>query len=173
MMLEGVTQATPVFMSGAGQNDMWNNPFMMLVWLSALGNGGIFGAANRDAFSNEFLYTNLSAGQREIGNGIAAATFQIGNQIDGVGKAVLEGSWRNDLAIAQQTSTIIANADANTRAILDKMCEGEIFNLRAQLCAAGDALTESRITAQIAALPKSPIAAYIVDNCHHHHHNNT
>lgn len=32
--------------NGNGSNNMWNNPFMYLIWLSIFGNGGFFGNGN-------------------------------------------------------------------------------------------------------------------------------
>lgn len=199
MQIEGLTSATPILTTGSSQNEMWNNPFMMLIWLAFLGGGfggfGGFGGRGEQALSNDFMYTNLNtkldaqglasaqgfsglntsvvSGFQNIANGICDSTYALKSSIDAccceTQKGILESGYRNDIAIAQQTAALISNSDANTRAILDKLCESEANSLRAQVCAANDALTEARIAAQIAALPKAPVPAYVVHGgCYTH-----
>ena len=81
----------------------WNNPFFYLIfiWLFAMfgGNGfgfGGYGAAQ--TISNDFLYSNLNAGQEAIRagqlatqNGIAALGFDLTNQINAVGQNLGQG----------------------------------------------------------------------------------
>ena len=162
MVLEGVAPATPVIVSGDNGNTMWDNPFMMLIWLSVLGRGGFgFGGAG-EALSTDFLYTNLSAGQREIQYGLGDLKNGICDLGYALGKDILEAGYRNDIAIANQTATIVANANSNTREILDKICASEMATLRGQLCAAQDGLVEARILGAINGLPKAPAPAYVV-----------
>lgn len=198
MQIEGLTSATPILTTGSdnGTNQMWNNPFMMLIWLAFLGGGfggfGGFGGRGEQTITNDFLFSNLNtkldsmsmtnnqgfsglnatmnSGFQAISNGICDSTYALKSSIDACccesQKLAIEAGYRNEIAIANQTSALLANSDANTRAILDKLCESEANHLRAQVCAANDALTESRISAQIAALPKAPVPAYVVHGCY-------
>ena len=45
-MSHDLTPADVMAMNGGGAEGMWNNPFIYLVWLAVLGNGGIFGNRN-------------------------------------------------------------------------------------------------------------------------------
>ena len=85
----------------------WNNPFFYLIfiWLFAMfggngfgfgGFGGGYGAYG--AISNDFLFSNLNAGQDAIRasqiatqNGIASATYDLSNQINAVGQSIGQG----------------------------------------------------------------------------------
>lgn len=46
-MNEGLTASDVLALTRDNEADMWNNPFIYLVWLAVLGNGGLFG--NRGA----------------------------------------------------------------------------------------------------------------------------
>lgn len=46
-MTEGLTASDVLALTRENEGDMWNNPFIYLVWLAVLGNGGLFG--NRGA----------------------------------------------------------------------------------------------------------------------------
>ena len=46
-MNEGLTASDVLALTRDNESDMWNNPFIYLVWLAVLGNGGLFG--NRGA----------------------------------------------------------------------------------------------------------------------------
>ena len=46
-MNEGLTASDVLALTRENEGDMWNNPFIYLVWLAVLGNGGLFG--NRGA----------------------------------------------------------------------------------------------------------------------------
>lgn len=45
-MNEGLTASDVLALTRNNENDMWNNPFIYLVWLALLGNGGLFGGGN-------------------------------------------------------------------------------------------------------------------------------
>ena len=42
-MNEGLTAGDILALTKNNEGDMWNNPFIYLVWLAVLGNGGLFG----------------------------------------------------------------------------------------------------------------------------------
>ena len=84
----------------------WNNPFFYLIfiWLFAMfggngfGFGGFGGGYGAQQISNEFLYSNLNAGQEAIRagqlatqNGIASLGFDLTNQINGMGQTLGQG----------------------------------------------------------------------------------
>ena len=46
-MNEGLTASDVLALTRNDENEMWNNPFIYLVWLAVLGGGGLFG--NREA----------------------------------------------------------------------------------------------------------------------------
>lgn len=43
-MNEGLTASDVLALTRNDENEMWNNPFIYLVWLAVLGGGGLFGA---------------------------------------------------------------------------------------------------------------------------------
>ena len=45
--------------NGGGANNMWNNPFMYLIWLAMFRNGGIGGGADQQAMANGAAIQNL------------------------------------------------------------------------------------------------------------------
>lgn len=134
----------------------WNNPFFYLIfiWLFAMfgGNGfgfgfggygfGGYGYGAAEAISNEFLYSNLNAGQEAIRtsqlatqNGIASLGFDLTNQINAVNQNLGQGlcattyelsskidSSRYDQALsAQQLSRQIADCCCTTNRNIDAL----------------------------------------------------
>ena len=129
----------------------WNNPFFYLIfiWLFAMfggngfgfgGFGGGYGAYG--AISNEFLFSNLNAGQDAIRasqiatqNGIASATYDLSNQINAVGQSIGQGlcsttyelsskidAGRYDQALAtQQLSRQISDSCCATNRNIDAL----------------------------------------------------
>lgn len=84
----------------------WNNPFFYLIfiWLFAMFGGagfggfGGFGGYGAQQISNDFLYSNLNAGQEAIRagqlatqNGIASLGFDLTNQINAVSQTLGQG----------------------------------------------------------------------------------
>ena len=129
----------------------WNNPFFYLIfiWLFAMfggngfgfgGFGGGYGAYG--AISNDFLFSNLNAGQDAIRasqiatqNGIASATYDLSNQINAVGQTIGQGlcsttyelsskidAGRYDQALAtQQLSRQISDSCCATNRNIDAL----------------------------------------------------
>ena len=129
----------------------WNNPFFYLIfiWLFAMfggngfgfgGFGGGYGAYG--AISNDFLFSNLNAGQDAIRasqiatqNGIASATYDLSNQINAVGQSIGQGlcsttyelsskidAGRYDQALAtQQLSRQISDSCCATNRNIDAL----------------------------------------------------
>ena len=129
----------------------WNNPFFYLIfiWLFAMfggngfgfgGFGGGYGAYG--AISNDFLFSNLNAGQDAIRasqiatqNGIASATYDLSNQINAIGQTIGQGlcsttyelsskidAGRYDQALAtQQLSRQISDSCCATNRNIDAL----------------------------------------------------
>ena len=131
----------------------WNNPFFYLIfiWLFAMfgggiggfgGFGGAYGAYGAQQISNDFLFSNLNAGQDAIRasqiatqNGIASATYDLSNQINAVGQTIGQGlcsttyelsskidAGRYDQALAtQQLSRQISDSCCATNRNIDAL----------------------------------------------------
>lgn len=129
----------------------WNNPFFYLIfiWLFAMfggngfgfgGFGGGYGAAQ--TISNDFLYSNLNAGQEAIRagqlatqNGIASLGFDLTNQMNAIGQTIGQGlcsttyelsskidSSRYDQALsAQELSRQISDCCCSTNRNIDAL----------------------------------------------------
>ena len=78
--------------NGGMNNEMWNNPFIYLVWLAVLGNGGLFGnrgagdAAVQGAITRSDLFEGFNNqdvnGQlRGITNGLCDGFYAINNSL--------------------------------------------------------------------------------------------
>lgn len=101
----------------------WNNPFFYLIfiWLFAMFGGAGFGGFGgfgggygvTQEISNDFLYSNLNAGQEAIRagqlatqNGIASLGFDLANQINGIGQTLGQG-------LCSTTYELSSKIDAN------------------------------------------------------------
>ena len=78
--------------NGGGMNEMWSNPFIYLVWLAVLGNGGIFGnrgygagdpavqgALTRSDLFEGFNNQDVNAQLRGITNGLCDGFYAVNN----------------------------------------------------------------------------------------------
>ncbi len=143
--------------NGYGNNAMWNNPFMYLMWASMFGGANGFGFGNRGGVATtvdlaQGLDNQDKNGQlRGIANGLADLGYALNNAIKdgnaGVAKAVSDVGAGMQMGFcntnhnidnvkfenAKNTTEIINNATANTQKILDKMCAMENIELRQQL----------------------------------------
>ena len=131
----------------------WNNPFFYLIfiWLFAMfgggiggfgGFGGAYGAYGAQQISNDFLFSNLNAGQDAIRasqiatqNGIASLGFDLSNQINAVSQTIGQGlcsttyelgskidAGRYDQALAtQQLSRQISDSCCATNRNIDAL----------------------------------------------------
>jgi hypothetical protein len=99
-MSHELTPADVMAMNGGGAEGMWNNPFIYLVWLAVLGNGGIFG--NRNGFGDAavqgaltrsdlfegFNTQDINAQLRGITNGLCDGFYATRQGISDLGYAV-------------------------------------------------------------------------------------
>jgi hypothetical protein len=98
-MSHDLTPADVMAMNG-NENQMWNNPFIYLVWLAVLGNGGIFGnrngygdAAVQGALTRSDLFEgfntqDINAQLRGITNGLCDGFYATRQGISDLGYAV-------------------------------------------------------------------------------------
>ena len=98
-MSHDLTPADVMAMNG-GDANLWNNPFIYLVWLAVLGNGGIFGnrngygdAAVQGALTRSDLFEgfntqDINAQLRGITNGICDGFYATRQGISDLGYAV-------------------------------------------------------------------------------------
>ena len=120
--------------NGGGMNgEMWNNPFIYLVWLAVLGNGGLFGnrfggdpavqgAITRSDLFEGFNNQDVNAQLRGITNGLCDGFYAVNNGMkDGFYaiKDAICGTNRNIDGVRYDiTSAIHAEGEA-TRALIN------------------------------------------------------
>jgi hypothetical protein len=140
MQIEGLTSATPILTTTGGNdvNQMWNNPFMMLIWLAFLGGGfggfGGFGGAGAAAaaaetgFTNEFLYSNLIGGQRDLSSTVNYGFSGLNTAISNVGATVERGIADSTYALGSAISGVGTNLEraitSSTFGINDSIKDG-------------------------------------------------
>ena len=86
-MNEGLSAADVMAMTKNGDGEMWNNPFIYLVWLAVLGRGGIFGndgggaalqgAVTRSDLFEGFNNQDVNGQLRGITNGICDGFYAV------------------------------------------------------------------------------------------------
>ena len=97
-MSHDLTPADVMAMNGTN-NEMWNNPFIYLVWLAVLGNGGLFGnrgandvavqgALTRSDLFEGFNTQDINAQLRGITNGLCDGFYATRQGISDLGYAV-------------------------------------------------------------------------------------
>jgi hypothetical protein len=116
-------------MNGNGMNnEMWNNPFIYLVWLAVLGGGGLFGnrngygdAAVQGALTRSDLFEgfnnqDINGQLRGITNGLCDGFYAINNSLKdgfyGTQAAVKDGFYETQGAIKDCCCTTNRNIDA-------------------------------------------------------------
>lgn len=86
-MSHDLTPADVMAMNGAGAEGMWNNPFIYLVWLAVLGNGGIFG--NRNGYGDAAVQGALT--RSDLFEGFN--TQDINAQLRGITNGLCDGFY--------------------------------------------------------------------------------
>ena len=121
--------------SGGANNEMWNNPFIYLVWLAVLGGGGLFGArgygagdpAVQGALTRSDLFEgfnnqDVNAQLRGITNGLCDGFYAVNNGIKdgfyGIKDAIC-GTNRNIDGVRFDLSTAIHAEGEATRALIN------------------------------------------------------
>jgi hypothetical protein len=92
-MNEGLTAGDILALTKNNEGDMWNNPFIYLVWLAVLGNGGLFGgrgselqgAITRSDLFEGFNNQDVNGQLRGITNGICDGFYATRQGISDLG----------------------------------------------------------------------------------------
>ena len=145
-MNEGLTASDVLALTRNNNNEdsMWNNPFIYLVWLAVLGNGGLFGnrgvgdAAVQGAITRSDLFEGFNAqdinGQlRGITNGLCDGFYAINNGLKdgfyGIKSALAENRFAAQNCCCETNRNIDAvryEGSQNTCAITNAIhAEGE------------------------------------------------
>lgn len=154
--------------NGYGNNAMWNNPFMYLMWASMFGNGFGFGGRGADYVNQAQLAQGLDNqdknGQlRGLANGICDSSYALNNAIKdnssgvtgainnlqsamnmgfcNVGHGIENLKYEN----AKNTADIITNATANTQRIMDGICGLKMDAKDAQIAALSGQLADAKL----------------------------
>ena len=120
--------------NGGMNNEMWNNPFIYLVWLAVLGRGGLFGgygggadpavqgALTRSDLFEGFNNQDVNAQLRGITNGLCDGFYAVNNGMkDGFYaiKDAICGTNRNIDGVKYDLSTAIHAEGEATRALIN------------------------------------------------------
>ena len=119
--------------NGGMGNEMWNNPFIYLVWLAVLGRGGLFGgygggdpavqgALTRSDLFEGFNNQDVNAQLRGITNGLCDGFYAVNNGMkDGFYaiKDAICGTNRNIDGVKYDLSTAIHAEGEATRALIN------------------------------------------------------
>lgn len=91
-MNEGLTAGDILALTKNNEEGMWNNPFIYLVWLAVLGNGGLFGnrgdAATQGALTRSDLYEGFN-------------TQEINGQLRGITNGICDGFYATRQGISE------------------------------------------------------------------------
>lgn len=136
-MNEGLSAGDILALTKNNEGDMWNNPFIYLVWLAVLGNGGLFGnrgaelqgTITRSDLFEGFNNQDVNGQLRGITNGIADGFYATRQGITELGYAMKDcccGINRNIDAVRYEgaqntcaiTNAIHAEGEA-TRALIN------------------------------------------------------
>ena len=169
--------------NGYGNNAMWNNPFMYLMWASMFGNG--FGFGNRfnggDYVSQAQLAQGLdnqdkNAQLRGITYGLADLGYATNNTVKdaaaGVAKAVGDVGAAMQMGFcntnhnidnlkyenAKNTEYIVNSGHADTQRIVDRLCNMEMNAKDAKIAELAGHLADAKL-----ALSQQAQNAYLVE----------
>ena len=121
--------------NNGGMNEMWSNPFIYLVWLAVLGNGGLFGnrfggggdpavqgALTRSDLFEGFNNQDVNAQLRGITNGLCDGFYAVNNGMKdgfyGIKDAIC-GTNRNIDSVKYDLSNAIHAEGEATRALIN------------------------------------------------------
>ena len=120
--------------NGGMNNEMWNNPFIYLVWLAVLGRGGLFGgfgggadpavqgALTRSDLFEGFNNQDVNAQLRGITNGLCDGFYAVNNGMKdgfyGIKDAIC-GTNRNIDSVKYDLSNAIHAEGEATRALIN------------------------------------------------------
>ena len=140
-MNEGLTASDVLALTRDNEADMWNNPFIYLVWLAVLGGGGLFGnrtaelqnAVTRSDLFEGFNNQDVNGQLRGITNGICDGFYAINSGLKdgfyGIQGALAENRFAQQNCCCETNRNIDAvrfEGEKNTCAITNAIhAEGE------------------------------------------------
>ena len=140
-MNEGLTASDVLALTRDNEADMWNNPFIYLVWLAVLGGGGLFGnrtaelqnAVTRSDLFEGFNNQDVNGQLRGITNGICDGFYAINSGLKdgfyGIQGALAENRFAQQSCCCETNRNIDAvrfEGEKNTCAITNAIhAEGE------------------------------------------------
>ena len=83
-MNEGLSAGDILALTKDNDNDMWNNPFIYLVWLAVLGGGGLFGGGRTAELQNAITRSDLFEGFN---------TQDVNGQLRGITNGICDGFY--------------------------------------------------------------------------------
>lgn len=83
-MNEGLSAGDILALTKDNDNDMWNNPFVYLVWLAVLGGGGLFGGGRTAELQNAITRSDLFEGFN---------TQDVNGQLRGITNGICDGFY--------------------------------------------------------------------------------
>ena len=103
--------------NGGMNNEMWNNPFIYLVWLAVLGRGGLFDLAAQGALTRSDLFEGFNnqetnAQLRGITNGLCDGFYAVNSGMKDGFYMTREGIAENRFAAQQCCCETNRNIDA-------------------------------------------------------------
>ena len=141
-MNEGLTASDVLALTRDNEADMWNNPFIYLVWLAVLGGGGLFGnrtaelqnAVTRSDLFEGFNNQDVNGQLRGITNGICDGFYAINSGLKdgfyGIQGALAENRFAQQSCCCETNRNIDAvrfEGEKNTCAITNAIhAEGEL-----------------------------------------------
>lgn len=141
-MNEGLTASDVLALTRDNEADMWNNPFIYLVWLAVLGGGGLFGnrtaelqnAVTRSDLFEGFNNQDVNGQLRGITNGICDGFYAINSGLKdgfyGIQGALAENRFAQQNCCCETNRNIDAvryEGEKNTCAITNAIhAEGEL-----------------------------------------------
>ena len=140
-MNEGLTASDVLALTRNDENEMWNNPFIYLVWLAVLGGGGLFGnrgevqgAITRSDLFEGFNNQDVNGQLRGITNGICDGFYAINSGLKdgfyGIQGALAENRFAQQSCCCETNRNIDAvryEGAQNTCAITNAIhAEGEL-----------------------------------------------
>lgn len=142
-MDSNLSAADILAMTKNGDNDAWNNPFIYLVWLALLGNGGILGGGGRDAalqgtvtrselfegFNNQEVNSQLHGITNGICDGFYTTNSSLKDGFYGIQSALAENRFASQNCCCETNRNIDAlryESTQNTCSIINAIhAEGE------------------------------------------------
>ena len=139
-MNEGLSAGDILALTKNNEGDMWNNPFIYLVWLAVLGGGGLFGnrgevqgAITRSDLFEGFNNQDVNGQLRGITNGICDGFYAINSGLKdgfyGIQGALAENRFAQQSCCCETNRNIDAvrfEGEKNTCAITNAIhAEGE------------------------------------------------